>query len=295
MKTRLTHARTFLLCLGVALGCNQALAGNVTIEDEATMYNGFTGNGSTTAAGSTSLAGLNAGKEDQETERVSGLAAIAGQTWDLEAYYLDGKQLSLIGGYNFLNGLSGGRPGDLFIAVGGAQPTFNPTTNPTGGLVANSTYGYKYAIDLSLSSYPTGSYVNQASFGTTASVKLLNGSSVLRTVENDKFGSNPWKYESTAASTTTTGISYATNVTDPFGLGLQGTGHNVLTIDLSFMGTIAAGTNVWFSYTMECGNDSMKGYTNDGFTTVPDSASSLLLLGLGFSALGALGYRRSKA
>ena len=53
--------------------------------------------------------------------------------------------------------------------------------------------------------------------------------------------------------------------------------------------------NIYFSYTMQCGNDSMKGEADGGgFREVPDGGSTLLLLGSGLSALFGLKRRTRK-
>ena len=65
----------------------------------------------------------------------------------------------------------------------------------------------------------------------------------------------------------------------------------MLAIDLGFLGSIPLGTDVWFSYTMECGNDSLKGKYAGGFYRTPDSAASVLLIGLGLAAMGFFGLK----
>lgn len=304
MKPQFKSLRALLISCCAAVGCSLAQAASViTIPDNASDFNSFTSNGSTSQAGSnttgSSLGSAN-DAEDQETERVGNLKAIAGQAWDLEAFYLDGKKLSLIGGYDFLNGQKDGRPGDLFIKVGYGQPNFTPLTNPTNGLLANLDYGYTYAIDLSLSNYASGSTYNAvSSFGATAVRYDLNDSSMLQTVVNDGFGSNPWKYDGTSQNSTSiwysSGLNTAgVNMLLGSSMNLGGTYHNVLTVDLSFISNVPDNMPIWFSYTMECGNDSMKGKVLGGFTTVPDSSSSILLIGLGFAVLGVFHNRRSK-
>lgn len=295
-----------LLAAGLFAGAQaMAVPTNITIADKAADYNGFTGNGSTSAAGSTLIAGgsglaTNNNREDNETERVGSFASIAGQQWDMEGFILDGNKLYIVAGYDLLNGQSGGRPGDLFIKVGGAEPTGNPTTAAAN--VSNSLYNYSYAVDLSLNnSYTGGSYTNVSSFGLAATVYDLNTTTSVHTTLNDQFRSNPWKFVNDANNNVdtsfSTGIKYngRADQANPFGENFGGTFHNVLEIDLSFLGTIAAGTNVWFSYTMECGNDSLKGQTTAGFRQVPDAGMSALLISIGLAALSCVGFKRRKA
>jgi hypothetical protein len=193
-------------------------------------------------------------------------------------------------------------PGDLFIKVGGSQPGANPIVN-TPGTVSNSNYGYTYAIDLTLPIGATGSAANLYS---------LSNTSLLNSVVYDQFGANPWKYSSGGTFVgKNVGISYMTGLADNNAfltgtLGLTGTpadgvngqlrggNHNVLAIDLSFL-SVAAGTDVWFSYTMECGNDSLKGQFGGGFDKVPDGATSVVLIALGLISMAVFGSKRRKS
>lgn len=246
------------------------------------------------------------GGEDNETEP----GTISSQAWDMEAFVVVGKTLYIVGGYNMQAGAAGGggsvvpgmlTPGDLFIKVGGSQPLPNPTTYGTG-TVQNSIYNYTYAIDLT---QPVGAT------GPIAAAYSLSGTSVLDTVVYDQFGANPWKYNSggtfvtnNIALTYTSGLAdNASFLTNTLGLSgpsvngangqLKGGSHNVLAIDLSFL-SVAAGTDVWFSYTMECGNDSLKGNYSGGFDKVPDGATSVLLIALGLASMAIFGSKRRK-
>jgi len=228
-----------------------------------------------------------AGLEDNETEP----GTIQSQAWDLEAFSIVGTKLYLIGGYDFARGVDGVRPGDLFIKVGGAagyQPTWN-----TGSVKNGAYYGYNYAVLLS------GSLA-----GATVGVESLGADSMLKTVDNDYLKSNPWKYEKAGwqdTADTQTAIDYDSGLTANQVELLTGVAslkgdtqnnkHNVISIDLGFLGTITPGTDVFFSYTMECGNDSIKGSYDGGFRNVPDGGATLALLGMG---LGALGFVRRK-
>ncbi len=247
------------------------------------------------------------GGEDNETEP----GTISSQIWDLEAFVVVGKTLYIVGGYNMQVGAAGGGgsvvsgmlvPGDLFIKVGGSQPGASPIVN-TPGTVSNSNYGYTYAIDLTL---PVGAT------GTAANLYSLSNTSLLNSVVYDQFGANPWKYSSggtfmnnNVGITYTSGLasnnSFLTNTLGLTGASsdgvngqLKGGNHNVLAIDLSFL-SVAAGTDVWFSYTMECGNDSLKGQFGGGFDKVPDGATSFVLIALGLISMAVFGSKRRKA
>ncbi len=280
-------------------GATQVIATpvEVTTPDYNPTLWGFNGAGSLTSGGYSNRGNFGSAHEDNETEA----GTIAGQQWDMEAIVLNGTQLTIVAGFDLLNGVQAHNigAGDLFIKVGGTQPGYNPT-NQGAGNVSNDIYGYSYAIDLS-----KPSKFDNASFGSTAQVFSLNSSTTLNTVIYDQFGSNPWKYDNSLNSGTgaATGISYLTGqynnsvALQALGLGwLQGGYHNILTIDLSFMvGTVTTGTPVYFSYTMECGNDSIKGRYNGGFYQVPDDVSSILLIALGLGAIAAVGLKYRKA
>lgn len=284
-----------LVAVGVGLGVGAGAAPvQITIQDNDPTLWGFNGAGSLTAGGTSGAGNFGSAHEDNETER----GTISGQQWDMEAFVLNGKQLSIVAGFDLLNGRPDHNigPGDLFIKVGGSAPSFNPT-NQGAGNVQNSIYSYTYAIDLS----PATRFTN-SSFGSTAQVYGLTSTTWLNTTIYDQFGSNPWKYDNTLNTTAGfgTGITYQTNLADnaaaltALGLSLQGGYHNLLTIDLSFL-SIPSGTDVYFSYTMECGNDSLKGRYSGGFDQVPDNGTSAALIGLGFAAMALVGLKRRKA
>jgi hypothetical protein len=287
MKNKLA---SLLISIGLVLGVSQALAVDITIAD----YNPGAGFGG---------GPFGAALEDNETEP----GTVASQAWDMEAFVIKGSTLYIVGGYNMQAGEAGSggsvvsgmlTPGDLFIKVGGTQPLFSPTANT--GNVTNSIYSYSYAVDLTQ---------NVGATGPSAQVFALNPGSVLKTAVYDQFGANPWKYDNGAQynqgnqpfATSTLGYSsglttaqvntmtYDVNILA--GISPVGLSHNVLTVDLSFLGSIPLGTDVWFSYTMECGNDSLKGKYAGGFYRTPDSASSVLLIGLGLAAMGFFGLK----
>lgn len=289
MKTRRNRVElTALLGLMAALGASPAFAGpmEVTILDHNPLPWGWTG---TNTIGLPTDGNFGAAKEDNEVEPDPAKWPLTpgnterDQKWDLEAFVVKGNSLFLIGGYDFVNGLDGGRPGDLFIKNGGSQPGGIPLTNPPGGEVLNAIYGYSYAIDLSL-----GGAWAHSGFGTTANVYALSGTSRLTSVANDSFGANPYVYAGGGTAAGTVGLTYTTGLTAAgvdgltgLALNLQGGNHNVLELNLGSL----MGSGTWLSYTMSCGNDSIKGH-------IPDSGTSALLLGLGLGTLSLLGLRR---
>jgi hypothetical protein len=291
--------KRLLLAAGLMVVGSTAFASNITVHDFASIADGGTLPGS---AYGWNGGPLGVGLEDNETEQVStpSTATIRNQSWDMEGFSVSGKNLYMVGGYDQVAGNEGFSRGTIFIKVGGALPGDAPLT-PGSGNVLNSIYGYDYAVD-----------------PITGLVTKLKGTTVLNTTVYDQLGSNPWKVDTTVGNpnngTLTTGHSYvaglnATGVGSLTGEstfnalrgdnggngGVGGTAavnkHNVATIDLTFLGNIAANTPVYFSYTMECGNDSLKGLTVDGFKLVPDGGTSLMLLGMGLSSLVVAGRR----
>jgi hypothetical protein len=271
-----------LLAASLVLGGTQASAVNITVADNDPTANGFAGGP------------RGVGGEDNETEG----GTLSSQAWDMEAFVVSGTTLYLVGGYNMQAGEYGAggsvvpgmlTPGDLFIKVGGSNPGFQPDTANSGD-VTNAGYGYTYAVDLT---QPVGAT------GATATTYALSSSSVLNTVIYDQFGANPWKYSSGGTSIGDRGINYTSGLSDAavnslLGISVTGGAHNVLAVDLSFL-SVAAGTTVYFSYTMECGNDSLKGQYAGGFDRVPDGGTSARLIGLGLAAMSLVGLKRRQA
>jgi hypothetical protein len=297
MKITLTTVKAVGLLLGMGLTQVMAVPVNITRQDNDPRLWGFNGAGSLTAGGYNNRGNFGIGAEDNETE----VGTISGQQWDMEAFVLNGTQLSIVAGFDLLNGVQAHNisAGDLFIKVGGGTPAFSPT-NFGAGNVRNSVYNYNYAIDLS-----KATRFGNASFGPTAQVYSLSSTTWLNSTIYDQFGANPWKYDNNlnAGAGAATAISYVTGVADnapalqALGLGsLVGGYHNILTINLNFLtGTILPGTPIHFSYTMECGNDSLKGFVASSFFQVPDSTSSLLLVAAGMLLMIPFGLKRRKA
>jgi hypothetical protein len=150
--------------------------------------------------------------EDNETEP----GTIRNQSWDLEAFGLQGSTLTMFGGWNFANGQPGYKPGDLFIKVGGSAPSGDPLVNTTAPV--ENTYGYTYAVSLS----------GGSGFGSSkATVVSLNAASTMDTALFDYMRSNPWKYNSGATGSFLTDIGYLSGLTDAqvsgdYGLSLYG-------------------------------------------------------------------------
>jgi hypothetical protein len=235
-------------------------------------------------------------REDQETE--TNTNTVTSQQWDLEGMFMDGSTLTLVGGYDFKNGVNwtdghNYKSGDIFVDINGdakygqadngASGATHYGSGPHTATMAN-TFGWDYVLDLNFTTM-------------TYSVFSLTAQSMVSRVM-DVASSNPWTYVSggnAVAGYQNLSLSYISGLTNAdTGFGGDSTNstgwstgsnqHYALGVDLAF----AAGQDVTLHYTMECGNDNLMGKTH--VESVPDSATTALLFGL--TLLGFVGLRR---
>ncbi len=236
------------LATGAATPVRADLGTNITISDlnhEATYWHGD--------------------YEDQEVEP----GMTAGQQWDLEAFFLDGTQLTMVGGFNFQYGEGGTSntwyAGDIFIDIDG-DAVYGDIHGSTNGNwdVANA-FGYDYVMDLDLSDSTFRLYaLDETAFVTTAYY-----------AENQ--GSSPWRYVSGGALEGTGSISYASGYSDA-DVGLLGGYHNAVTIDTPFLPWSTHDITVHFTY--QSGADNLMGH----HIVIPLPGAAILgVLGLGSS------------
>lgn len=266
MKT--TKAVNVLLALLIALclvWAGNALA--LPLGTNITMYDGV----------SSADTGWYGKSEDQEVEP----RCATGQIWDLEGFFLKGSTLTVVAGYDLINGKSDYLPGDIFIDVDGdAQYGSANTGSGSGNSTVQKTFGYDFVLDLDLANGKYDVYALDSSTSVQTTTVYFS--------QNDE--SNPWRYDSGGVAITEWqdhAFSYYGSLSDSDVGGLAGGNHNALAVDLGFLGRfVQPGTEFIAHTTMECGNDNLMGKA-----TVPEPAT-ILLFGAGLIGFAGLGRKR---
>lgn len=215
--------------------------------------------------------GLN---EDQEVE--PGMARH--QKWDAEGMFFDGSNLTMVGGFDFLNGVEAYngdagekdfRSGDIFIDLDGDRIAGNAVGTSNGQIDVANTFGYDYVLDVD---WTNNSYDVFA---------IDSGATVTTAYYKVNYGSSPWLYQSGGTLLGSGSFSYFSGLTDGDTGFLGGNHYAVSGFDLSFL----SGFEYDISWTMGCGNDHLVGQVS----SVPEPGSIALL---GFGLFGLLLARR---
>lgn len=161
--------------------------------------------------------------EDNEVEAPN---AIGSQSWDMEAFFWNGTNLTMVGGYDIILGEDDILPGHIFID-------------------SNDNGSYDYAIAFTASS---------------ATAYTLTGSSSMAPTTYFP-SSDPWKLNTNGEVSnvlSSTYYEFAGSVDGTDITGGSGT-HNAISINLS---GLTLGTSFSTHFTMACGNDNLIGRTN---------------------------------
>ena len=203
--------------------------------------------------------------EDQEVEP----GAAIGQNWDLEGMFFDGTYLSIIGGWDFVNGSGnddGVGSGDIFIRTQG-NVTFGQAT-PSGNFL--NYYGYNYVFDVDWKNK------NYSLMKINTETRVTLGSGLATSNPVGYYSDN--NYKNNGELIHSSAFTYEAGLTDDQ-TGFKGGNHyRVSGFDLS--GILDSNGSFTAHFTQECGNDSIMGQ-------VPEPAT-MILLGMGLLGISAI-------
>jgi hypothetical protein len=227
-----------------------------------------------------------------------------GQVWDTEAFVLTSLiddagiaptvyDLSMVGGWDFLNGRGSWRSGDLFVDVDGDAIWGEPGIGggDTGLTTELNQWGYDYVYDVNWGASTWDLY------------RIDAADTLLEVYYGINEESNPWRYHSGGTSIATGGAVASasgddawTNTLVDSGVGFLGGQHYSVTVDLDWIiydmyllngGPIEDPVQFITHFTEECGNDNLMGVFEVVIDRPPDvpEPSTLVLLGVGIGGV----------
>jgi len=214
--------------------------------------------------------------------------AIANQSWDLESFSLDGSNLTITGGFNFLTGQGyydggGGTLGDLvatpyplgdiFVYLGTDAPytLASPGTTSAAG-ISLTAWDYVIHFDRDANRNVNDVVNGDGSISVGYTILSNTGQAIDLTGGSGSLITGlPWQTSTDYAPDATASYTTSNDV--------QGFHNSISGIDISSI--LDGGQSFYLHTALKCGNDVLWGQAS-----VPDGGAALGLLGLGVGALG---------